>query len=73
MDFYRGRISARKLWVLVQNLPPDSLTATLAHPRSERDEGEPAEGGPASSVTYLEDIPLAKSMADVGKFVNEVG
>lgn len=63
-------MTARRLWVLVRGLPPDSLTANLAH----ADEQEPEQQTPqAGKVRYLEDIPVARSLREVGKFLNSGG
>lgn len=73
LDFYRGGMSARRLWVLVQGLGPDSATAHAARAADPPPEAaRPAERRLAS-VKYLEDIPVAKSLADAGRFLQASG
>jgi hypothetical protein len=78
LDFYRGRITARALWVRLRNLPPEAATVTLAR---QQDPGEGQGRGRSAGraerhlapVRCLTDIPVAKSITDVGKFVNASG
>lgn len=73
LDFYRGRMTARRLYVLVQGLPPDSATVQAARRQeTPAEQDRPAERHLAP-VKCLSDIPVARSMAEVGKFVNSSG
>ena len=63
-------MTARRLYVLLRGLPPDSATANAAHaaqaaPKSDR----PAERHLAP-VKTLSDIPVAGSLSEAGRFVN---
>ena len=71
LDFYRGRMSTRKLWVRIRGLPPDSATANLAH-AGDAPQGEQQDQA-LPRVRYLEDIPVAKSLREVGSFLNASG
>jgi len=68
LDFYRGKMTARTLWVRLTGLPPDSATASLA---GGQQEPQRAQGAP-DNVTYLEDIPKV-SLRDAQRFVNASG
>jgi hypothetical protein len=73
LDFYRGTMSARRLWALVSNLPPESATVVLSRAGEESAPQSGAEGRALAPVKCLEDIPLAPSLSEVGKFVNAGG
>ncbi len=70
LDFYRGRITARRLAALIKALPPDSYTGSLA--RGEADNSSSSTPAPHAGAAprCLEDIPVARSLHDAIRFVN---
>lgn len=75
LDFYRGRITARRLYVLVDNLPPESSTIRMAYADSNAHTDATASSAGANGtsrlrpVTCLEDIPVV-SPGQAMKLVN---
>lgn len=73
LDFYRGRLSARTVWVRVRMLPPDSATvsaAKAAEPSEPTRRDQQAKPAALAPVRCLSDIPVAGSLREVGKFLN---
>jgi hypothetical protein len=67
-------MSARRLRVLIQGLPADAASRIARAEDEPRETAQPDDpGGKLAPVKCLADIPVAKSMAEVGKFVNSSG
>jgi hypothetical protein len=73
LDFYRGKMSARRLVTLVKGLPPDSATAQAARVSEPAGKPESAPERHLAPVRCLSDIPVARSLREVGRFVNASG
>lgn len=66
-------MTARRLWSLVYYLPKDAATTFCMAEDHQEDSGQsqPATGDRhLQPARCLEDIPVARSMAEVAKFVN---
>ena len=71
-DFYAGRMSARRLAVLVANLPPDTATVTRDRARTNQqqaDRNTTPRRRHLAPVRSLEDIPVV-SPGQAMRFVN---
>lgn len=67
LDFYRGRMSARRLAVLVDHLPPEAMSVRLAlHGPDEQPQQ------PQASPRSLEGIPVV-SLREARQFINSSG
>jgi hypothetical protein len=78
LDFYRGKMSPRALWVRLWNLPPESAVARTvmlesgdAQPRQEPAAQQSSNGHAAPR--YLEDIPVAGSLSEAMQFTESSG
>lgn len=59
--------------MLIRGLPPDSATVNASRAQEPAGKPDSAPERHLAPVKCLSDIPVASSMADVGKFVNARG
>jgi len=66
-------MTARRLFVLIKGLPPESATFNLSRAQEPAQQPDSEPQRHLAPVRVLSDIPVAKSMGEVGKFVQARG